>query len=162
MKKNQLPFGKGQKTVKISKSNKSAKAPAHPKKKQPSISKTKAKSKKSKPSSIEQKPEQQSTQQNYYQIEKILKRRVLKNGEEEFLVSWKGYTSHSNRWISRSKIVGLHNLLIDQYLADLGYQVPEKSKPKPTKSAKNKKAGKKSKKGIKPGELIILQSDSIS
>lgn len=80
----------------------------------------------------------------------------MKNGCEEFLVSWKGYNSHANRWVPKHKIVGLHNLLVDEYLKNLPLGADEKSKKKTPKSNKPRIVRNKPKRGINPGELIIL------
>ena len=48
--------------------------------------------------------ELQKSKQSSYRIEKILKRRVAKNGQKEVYVKWKGYDSVFNSWIPLSDL----------------------------------------------------------
>ena len=48
--------------------------------------------------------ELQKTAQDIYRIEKVIKKRSTKDGNEEALVKWKGYDNKFNSWIPLSEL----------------------------------------------------------
>ena len=44
---------------------------------------------------------------NLYQIEKILRRRKMRNGTEQVYVKWKGWHKSHNQWVAASELVDI-------------------------------------------------------
>jgi len=76
-----------------------------------------------------------------YEVEKIIKKRKLHNGKEEYLIKWKGYKENESTWEPKKNLKNAKNVL-----KDFESLFIKKKKKKKTVIKKNKKIQKQKQK----------------
>ncbi len=75
-----------------------------------------------------------------YEVEKIIKKRKLRNGKEEYLIKWKGYKENESTWEPKSNLKNAKNALKE--FESLFNKKKEKMKKKEKKTVIKKKRKK--------------------